>query len=206
MALPLAAASCDRAAPTSGDGAPSGSVTASPAATAKGPGSSPIQSDADCRKAPVCKDFGACTHTRGQCTVTASADCAASTFCKMAGKCVAYQGQCRMGATADADCDKPHGSSGVNPCKTKGNCTAKDGVCLVGKNEDCAQTQACRQAGMCTARNGRCEAGSEQDCRQSMACSKAKACEFQPGKDGVPGHCAAPPGSAKPGGHEGHGH
>ncbi len=166
-------------------------------------GKSPIQSDADCRKAPVCKDFGACTHKGGKCTVTSDGDCVASSFCKMTGKCVAHDGQCRIGAAKDQDCNTPHGVSGLNPCESKGHCTAKDRVCVATKDEDCGKTRGCRETGQCTAKDGRCVVGSEKDCRRSMACAQLKACEFLPGKDGRGGLCAPPEGSD---GHEGHNH
>ncbi len=186
--------------PTASATAPSPGSTGTQATPGKS--KSPIQSDADCRKAPVCKDFGACTHKGGKCMVTSDADCAASSFCKLAGKCVAHQGKCRIGATKNDDCHKPHGTAGLNPCESKGHCVATDGICLAGKDEDCAKTQACRETGQCSAKGGLCVVGSEKDCRQSMACAKLEGCEYRPGKDGRGGICAPPAGSGAPSKHQ----
>jgi hypothetical protein len=209
LAASMVAFGCNDGAGSGTTSAPAGTVPKSDftAGVGKAPkGKSPIRSDADCRKAPVCRDFGACTHKGGQCTVTSDSDCAASSFCKMAGKCMAHAGQCRIGATKDEECTKSHGKAGLNPCATKGHCTAKDGVCQAGKDADCAKAPACRETGHCTAKEGICVVGSEKDCKQAMACTKLKACEFHPGKDGHGGICASPAGSGAPEGHEGHGH
>ncbi len=171
-------------------GAPTGSAarrTVPTSATAtKKPGL--VLSDADCRKAAACRDFGACTHEQGRCTVTSSEDCSRSIWCKRAGNCVAHNGSCRPGGTKNADCDKPHGTAGRNPCQLKGACTAKDGVCLAETNQDCGKSRQCTIQGRCTARNTVCVTASEQDCRKSQRCKIEKKCTFKH-LDGGTGVC-----------------
>lgn len=166
-----------------------GSVTAarvveSPSATsaAKPPSSgtaAAVRSDADCRQARACVDFGACTFRDGRCVATRDEDCKAAAFCERAGRCKAHEGVCVIGAATDAACRRGHGRAERNPCRREGRCTAEDGVCVARTDEDCEKSEVCAQFAACSAKDGTCQLLGEEDCKRSAVCRTGGRCVFE---------------------------
>ncbi|HEU4536934.1 MAG TPA: hypothetical protein VFS00_22585, partial [Polyangiaceae bacterium] len=76
-----------------------------------------IGSDADCRRAPMCRTYGSCTLVEGECHLTKADDCRKTEQCEKDGVC-AYDGTTCVVA-ADADC------RASAACKAEGRCKAQ---------------------------------------------------------------------------------
>ena len=88
-------------------------------------------SDADCRAAQVCKDWGLCGLGAGHCAASSDEDCRSSYSCKVTGRCTAQDGKCA--AVNDSDCRRSE------LCKYEHKCTADGGWCKTHVGEKAQQ-------------------------------------------------------------------
>ncbi|MCC6525074.1 MAG: hypothetical protein IT373_20635 [Polyangiaceae bacterium] len=80
-------------------------------------------SDEDCKKARVCRDWGACSARAGVCVATRDEDCEASYIGRRAGQCSVDADAGRCVVENDADCKR------AEVCVRERKCKAEEGWC-----------------------------------------------------------------------------
>lgn len=105
--------------------------------------------DADCRRAKVCREEGQCSARFGRCVAARAEDCDNGSLCRDQGRCTPQDSVCKP--------TRPEHCTTSTGCRTQGACTLAGDVCAVGGDEDCRRAQICAAQGRCRAVAGRCE-------------------------------------------------